>query len=75
VLLFGLLACVPPGASLILGVLYVWTAEVGRAIKFATAVTFVTALYLQFLSPWPLAGLLIQIVLALGLELRRRAVA
>jgi hypothetical protein len=75
VLLFGLLAYVPPGASLILGVLYVWTAEVGRTIKIATAVTFVTALYLQFLSPWRLAGLLIQIVLALGLELRRRAVA
>jgi hypothetical protein len=68
----GFLAYVPVGASIVLGALYLVFSDGSRVTKTVGTVAFFVAVYLQFFSRWALAGLLLQIVLALLLEFRRR---
>lgn len=68
----ALLGYVPVLASLVLGILYLWWGD-GRAVtKAAGAAVFLVAAYLQFFSPYMVAGVLLQIALALTLEFWRR---
>ena len=70
----ALLGWVPALASFVLGVLYLWQGD-GASITKAIGVTvFLTAVYLQFFSPYMMAGVLLQVVLALTLEFWRRMV-
>jgi len=73
--MLGLLQFVPVATSLILGVVFL-IAEDGRlALKLSGAATFIVAVYLQFFSLHGLAGMLLQIALALGLAFWRKAKA
>jgi hypothetical protein len=66
------LAWVPVGTSLILGMMYLHLGEARPALKFLGTVVFVAALYLQFFSSHTLAGLLLQVGLALCLAMWQR---
>ena len=66
------LGYVPIFASFVLGVLYLWAGEGSSATKVAGAAVFVTAAYLQFFSPYMVAGVLVQVALAFTLEMWRR---
>ena len=70
--MFPLLFLIPVFVSLFLGVAYVRLGSAGPGIKLAGILVFAIAVYLQFSSRFALAGLLIQIALALSLVLRRR---
>jgi hypothetical protein len=63
---------VPATVSLVLGIVYLMMGTAGPVAKCLGAAVFLVAVYLQFFSRWPLAGLLMQIGLALCLELWRR---
>jgi hypothetical protein len=67
-----LLGYVPILASAVLGILYLWTGEGGAVTRAIGVAVFVTAAYLQLFSPYLVAGILLQVVLALTLELWRR---
>lgn len=67
-----LLVWVPAGASAILGVVFVFCTNARPWIKIFGILVFALAIYLQFFSPFGLAGLLLQTALALTLALWRR---
>ena len=67
-----LLGWVPILASAALGILYLWTGDGGTATKTIGVAVFFTAAYLQFFSPYLMAGILLQVALALTLEFWRR---
>ena len=66
------LGYVPIFASFVLGILYLWTGDGSTFTKAVGAVVFLTAAYLQFFSPYMLAGVLLQVALAFTLEMWRR---
>lgn len=68
----ALLGYVPVLASLVLGILYLWWGDSNAVTKAAGAAVFLVAAYLQFFSPYMVAGVLLQIALALTLEFWRR---
>jgi hypothetical protein len=70
--MLGLLIWIPVATSAVLGLAYIFAGEGGPAIKLAIGSVFVIATYLQFGSPYPLIGLLLQSVLALGLATWRK---
>ncbi len=70
--MFGLFPLVPAAASLILGIVYVALGEASVARKLTVAVVFLVAVYLQFLTRHAIAGMLLQITLALGLAVWRK---
>ena len=67
-----LLSFVPAATSLILGIVYVLAAEARPAVKLSAIVVFLVAVYLQFFSSHTLAGLLVQISLAVVLAIWHR---
>ncbi len=67
-----LLELIPVGTSFILGLVYLTMQEDRTVLKIAGAVLFLAAVYLQFYSRWTLAGLLLQIGLAVTLAIQRR---
>ena len=56
-------------ASLVLGLVYLITGEGGTRWKALLCAVFVSAAYLQFRSPYPIAGLLLQCALAMTLAI------
>jgi len=70
---FGLLPWVPVATSLILGLVYVAAGDASPARKLAVTAVFLTAVYLQFFSRHALAGMLVQVAVALGLALWHKA--
>lgn len=70
----AVLGYVPIFASFVLGIQYLWTGDGGTATKAIGAAVFLTAAYLQFFSPYMVAGVLLQVALALTLEFWRRLV-
>ena len=70
----ALLGYVPILASFVLGIIYLRSGEGGPVVKGSGIVVFLVAAYLQFFSPWALAGVLLQVALALTLEFWRRLV-
>ena len=67
-----LLVWAPAATSLILGVVYLFLGDGRPALKILGAFVFLAAVYLQFFSRYVLAGLLLQIALALYLALWHR---
>jgi hypothetical protein len=67
-----LLGFVPVLASMALGGMYLVWGEGSAALKAAGVAVFVLAAYLQFFSPYLVAGVLLQVALALTLEFWRR---
>ena len=61
------LALIPVGTSLILGVVFLFMGEAGPGVKVVGTTVFLVAVYLQFFSSFSLAGMLLQIILALCL--------
>ena len=70
--MMAFLGYVPIFASFVLGILYLWTGEGGTVTKAIGVAVFLTAAYLQFFSPHMVAGVLLQVLLALTLEFWRR---
>jgi hypothetical protein len=70
--ILALLAWVPVGTSLVLGVIYLAVGDASSVVKITGTVIFLVAVYLQFFSPYVLVGLLVQTGLALCLEFWRR---
>lgn len=68
-----LLGYVPVLASLVLGLIYLGTGEGSSAVKATGTGVFLLAAYLQFFSGQMLAGVLLQVALALTLEMWRRS--
>ena len=66
------LGYVPIFASFVLGVIYLWAGEAGTVTKVIGAAVFLVAAYLQFFSPYMVAGVLLQVALAFTLEMWRR---
>ena len=66
------LGYVPIFASFVLGILYLWTGEGGPVVKATGVAVFLLATYLQFFSPYMVAGVLLQVALAFTLEMWRR---
>jgi hypothetical protein len=62
-----LLALIPVGTSLILGVVFLFLGEARPGVKGLGTIVFFIAVYLQFFSTFSLPGMLLQIVLALCL--------
>ena len=69
------LAWVPVGTSLILGMMYLHLGEARFEVKFLGTLIFVAASYFQFFSSHSLAGLLLQVGLALCLAMWHRVSA
>lgn len=67
-----LLGFVPILASATLGLIYLWMGEGSPLRNGAGIAIFLLAAYLQFFSPYLVAGLLIQASLALTMEFWRR---
>jgi len=70
--MFPLLFFIPVFVSLFLGVAFLFLGSASPGFKLAGVVIFAVAVYLQFFSRFDLAGLLIQVALALSLVLWRR---
>ena len=70
--MFGVFPLVPVATSLILGIVYVAAAEGRGARKLSVTAVFLVAVYLQFFTLHVLAGMLLQLVLALGLAVWRK---
>jgi hypothetical protein len=68
----ALLGFVPIVASATLGLIYLRMGAGGPTLKAAGTALFLAAAWLQFFSPWSLAGVLLQCLLALTLEFWRR---
>jgi len=66
------LSLIPICVTLVLGPVFLFEGSASRGIKWIGLSVFVLAAYLQFFSRLSLAGLLIQIALALALALWRR---
>ena len=73
--MLGLLQFVPVATSLILGVVFLIAEDRRLALRLSGAAIFSVAVYLQFFSLHGLAGMLLQIALALGLVFWRKAKA
>ena len=71
--MFQILLLLPAGTSLVLGVVYLFVGEARTAVKVGGAVWFLAAVYLQFGSTFPLAGLLAQTGLAMLLAVWRKS--
>ena len=71
--MFGLLPFVPVATSLILGIVYLAAGDASAARKLSGTGVFLVAVYLQFFSLHALAGMLLQLALALGLAVWRKA--
>lgn len=71
--MFGLLPWVPVATSLTLGIVYLAVGDASLVRKFTVTGVFLAAVYLQFLTLHGIAGMLLQIALALGLALWRKA--
>jgi len=67
-----LLVFVPAIVTLVLGIPFLAMSETSPVLKLAGVVIFAVAVYLQFFSRFGLAGMLIQIALAISLTLWRR---
>jgi hypothetical protein len=70
----ALLGYVPVISSLVLGLIFLWLGygtPLSRAIGIGV---FIVAGYLQFWSPYMVTGVLLQVGLAMTLELHRRTV-
>ena len=67
-----LLGYAPIFASFVLGVVYLWAGDGSPLTKVIGIAVFLTAAYLQFFSPYMVAGVLLQVVLAFTLEMWRR---
>jgi hypothetical protein len=67
-----LLGYAPILASAVLGILYLLHGDGGPATKAIGVAVFLTAAYLQFFSPYMVPGVLLQVALALTLEMWRR---
>ena len=63
------LVWIPAGVSAIIGVVYVFYGDAKPLYKMLGVALFVVATYLQFFSSYALAGLLLQVGLALSLAL------
>lgn len=70
--MMAFLGYVPIFASFVIGIQYLWAGEGGTVTKVVGALVFLTAAYLQFYSPYMVAGVLLQVALALTLEFWRR---
>jgi hypothetical protein len=70
--MFPLLFFIPVFVTLFLGVAFLFLGSASPGFKLAGVVVFAVAVYLQFFSRFDLAGLLIQVALALSLVLWRR---
>jgi len=68
----AMLGYVPIFASFVLGIQYLWAGDGSTATKVIGAGVFLAAAYLQFFSPYMVAGVLLQVALALTLEFWRR---
>jgi hypothetical protein len=68
-----LLAFIPVATSLILGIVFVAAGDASPARKLSITAVFLVAVYLQFYSRHGLAGMLLQIALAVGLAVWRKA--
>lgn len=66
------LVLLPAVTSLALGLLYLLDAGGRPPLRILAAAVFLAAVQLQFFSPYPLAGLLLQTGLALCLAVRRK---
>jgi hypothetical protein len=68
----AMLGYVPILASFVIGLQYLGAGEGSTATKTIGVAVFLTAAYLQFFSPYMVAGVLLQVALALTLEFWRR---
>jgi hypothetical protein len=66
------LTLIPVFVTIVLGPVFVFESSASRGVKLIGASVFALAVYLQFFSRFGLAGMLIQIGLALTLALWRR---
>lgn len=71
--MFQYLLLVPAATSLILGVVFIFLGEARPAVKVAGTLWFIGALYLQFVSSYPVVGLLAQVTLAMILAIWKKA--
>ena len=71
--MFGLFPLVPVATSLILGIVYLAAGDASLARKLCVTAGFLVAVYLQFFSRHGIFGMLLQIALALGLAVWRKA--
>ena len=71
--MFGLFPLVPVATSLILGIVYVAAGDASLARKLTVTSVFLAAVYLQFFTLHGIAGMFLQIALALGLAVWRKA--
>jgi hypothetical protein len=62
----------PVVVSIVLGPIYLATSAGSPWVKLAGVVAFGAAVYLQFFSAYPLAGLLVQVGVALSLAVWRK---
>ena len=58
---------IPPGASLVLSVVFLFTSDSRPLVKLLVAAAFLAGAWLQFFTGYRLAGMLLQVVLAVGL--------
>jgi len=70
--MLGLLMLVPVVTSLILGLVYLFVGEAAAGFKVLGAILFLAGVILQFRSPYPLAGFVLQAGLALTLAVWRK---
>ena len=66
------LLLIPVFVTLVLGTVFLFLGSANPGFKLACVAVFAVAVYLQFFSRLSLAGLLIQIALALSLAIWRR---
>ena len=71
--MFGLLPWVPAATSLILAIVYLAAGDASPARKLTVTAVFLVAVYLQFFSRHALPGMLLQVAVALGLAVWRKA--
>ena len=67
-----ILLFVPVFVTLVLGLVFLFLGSASPGFKLAGVVVFAVAVYLQFFSRFSLAGMLIQIALAVSLALWHR---
>lgn len=60
---------IPPGVSLVLGIVFLVTSDSRPLVKFIVVGLFLLGTYFQFFSGYRLVGVLIQVGLAIGLAL------
>jgi len=70
--MLGLLMLVPVVTSFVLGLVYLFVGDAGPVLKSAGCLLFFAAVLIQFRSPYPLAGLILQAGLAITLAVWRK---